>query len=238
MSKVKAYKKQGSQSVAKVAAEKFKGIGRLIVATSIRAENSVRDALIACKGEAPEQLDLVKEGIRTAWQEQREKLYTGKEESPGEISIKMMLQATYNRQSEQLAVIGSFRLYAGMDETLRAEFDREVDECQNYHKLVEFARHVNRAAKGEAMTVAEVAKRKKELHELRANTFKAMEKNLKLASVEQLQALALEIQARLRTLKAPTAPTLSVVKAKARKQISETRAKLVTPKAKQVRKVA
>lgn len=229
----KAYRKAGSQAMVKKAEEQFRALGRNIVAVAIRAENTVRDTLISLKGNLPQEIELVKDGIRTAWTEHRLALFAGKPEDATEVTVKMMLQATYNRQSEQLAVCNAFKAYAGMDDVLRAEFDSEILECQGYHKLVEFARHVNRAGKGEPLTVQEVAKKKREMKELRANTFKAIERNLKLASVEQLQQLALDIQARLHTLKAPAAPTLALVKAKKTRAISETRAMLKTPKAKQ-----
>lgn len=223
MSKVKSYIKQGSKQVAKAVEQKFIGIGRQIVATELRAEDNVRTALVALMGYTPDQLEKVKAGIKEAWDTHRKTLYEypkdkkGNVIQPSEKTMLMMLQSTYNRQSEELAVCNAFTLYAGMDEDTAAQFKEQVSEITSYHKLIEYCRHVVRASKGEPLTVEEINKVKKEKGELRANTLKAIERNILLASVEQLKELAQAIAARMRTLKAPAAPTLELVQAKAKR---------------------
>ena len=210
--------------------EQMKAIGRQLVATAIRAENTVRDALVALMGKSPQQLTSIKEGIREAWQAHRSTI--GAEEEQTERTMQMMAQAVYNRQSEQIAICTAFAHYAGMDTDTAAEFKSMVDDAQNYHKLVELCRHVNRVYKGEPLTIKEIAKANKQRGELRASTLKAIEKNLKLASIDQLKQIIQDAQARLRTIATPAAPTLATIKGKKVKALANTRAKLLTPKGK------
>lgn len=134
MAKIKA-----ANLIEEQANRTYKSIGKQIVATESRSEGTVRDALVACLGYTPEQIELVIEGMVTAYAAKLEGLYTSVEvQTAGNFGN--VRQGIWNRQSEKKAILESFRLYAGWDTSTRAAFKSAVQDAQSYHGLVSLCR--------------------------------------------------------------------------------------------------
>ena len=133
--------------IVKKASDAMRSIGRAIVATETRQEHSVRDALIACKGYTPEQIEHVKEGIQSGYADKLTSLYAKAEHDLPD-NFANVKQAVYNRRSEKLAVLDAFRLYAGFDAKETKAFDVAVEQASAYHALVSLCRTTVSISKG------------------------------------------------------------------------------------------
>lgn len=217
----KAYRKQGSKSLSKVNDQKYVGIGRTIVATETRAEGTVRDALVACLGFIPAQLVSVKEGVKEGYAKRLDDLKHEQFANTTTDASRMRVQAIYNRQSEKMAVLESFRLYAGWSKVEQTAFKSAVDDAGNYHGLVSLCRTAvttsksggdfieaekAQAAKAKAFPLKTYLKRIASAKDTMAlmevrNAIDARLKELKPAKVKQMLAEAKQTNAKHNVIK-------------------------------------
>ena len=134
-----ATKQKDANLIVKAENDKFRKIGRMIVATEQRAEYTVRDSLMECFGYSPPEIACVKEGIKEAYKERIETLYTSVEvQTTGDFHN--VRAAIYNRQSEKMAILEAFRLAAGWTKTDCGAFRKVLNEVSGYHELVSLCR--------------------------------------------------------------------------------------------------
>jgi hypothetical protein len=120
----------------------FVAIGIKIVATEQRADNTVRDAVLACFAYSPADLANVTIGIKQAYKKRLQAM----EEEVGILAIgdsKASKGTIYNRQSEKLAVMEAFTLAHLWETSERTAFKALLDEG-GYHNMVQVCRAVVR----------------------------------------------------------------------------------------------
>jgi hypothetical protein len=217
--------------IVKKANDAMRAVGRAIVATEARAESTVRDTLIACKGYSPEQLEHVKEGVQEAYKSKLDTLYEkAAHDLPDNFSN--IKQAIYNRRSEKLAILDAFRLYAGMDHGELTLFDAEVDKAQSYHALVAICRATVQVSKGETGSAPKVVSQ-----HVSAKGFSVTLQRVERMDATQLGKLLAKVQSAMKKFAAPAANVYNIAQQrKARKQ-AEATAAMRQPK-KKARKAA